>query len=436
MGKKLVALLLALTMLLAIGACGYAEEAKFELTCITPQLDPSNLGLVGQNLAFSKAVEALQAEFPNVTFTYEEYPHSTYEDKLKSLAAADSLPDIFFLKATMVKPLVEAGQIISFDDALAADPAWGENFREGMFTEGTYQDKIWAIPEYTSMNGILYYNKQILSDLGYDTFPATMDELWELIDACKANDIIPMFAGATGGWEPFSLFQNALLYRYVGSQWAADLVEHKDTVSFLDQAFIDAAAEGQHFAKDAFNEDWYEIGSDEAIYNFATGNSAMCLNGSWAISAILGAGMEAENLGMAALPKVEGQEKGDMAIHGSTGWMLFASKNVEGEKYDAALYFIKKMSDADYGSIRLENNEFPAMNVSDTCDMSKVSSASKLHDEVVAENGQGLVIDCVMDPQVVEVLYQDCTNLYLENITPERFAQNAQAEYEAILAAE
>lgn len=438
MFRKIMSLLLTAALLCAMFVIGTAEE-KIELTCITPLLDSSvakSDEMVGQEKAFHRAMDTLQAEFPNVTFVYEEYPHSTYEDKIKSLAAANSLPDIFFLKATMVKPLVDAGQIISFDDALAADPEWAGNFRAGMFTEATYQDKIWAIPEYSSMNGMLYYNKALLAELGYDAFPDTMEGLWELIDAAKAKGIIPMFAGATGGWEPFSLFQNALLYRYVGSQWAADLVAHKDTVSFNDQAFIDAAAEGVRFANEAFNEDWYEIGSDEAIYSFATGNSLMCLNGSWAITSILTSGMDAEDLGIAALPMVEGQTAGDSAIPGSTGWMLFASKSVEGAKYDAAVRFIQLMSDAEYATIRLENNEFPAMNASDTVDMSKVSIASQLHDEVVAKNGQGLVIDCVMDPQVVEVLYQDCTNLYLGNITPERFAQNAQAEYEAVLAAD
>ena len=44
--------------------------------------------------------------------------------------------------------------------------------------------------------------------------------------------------------EPFSLFQNALLYRYTEPQWFVDILNQEEGVSFLDQEFIDAAAEG------------------------------------------------------------------------------------------------------------------------------------------------------------------------------------------------
>lgn len=408
-----------------------------ELTFITPTIYVQDGSDPGQIENFERSMAALESEFPNVTFVYEEYPHSTYEDKVKSLAAADNLPDIFILKSTMIQALVEAEQIMSFDEALDADPEWRDNFREGMFTEAIYQDQIWAIPEYTSMNGIIYYNKTLLGQLGFDAFPETMDELWTLIDAANAEGIIPFAAGASGGWEPFSLFQNALLYRYTGSQWFVDILNQEEGVSFLDQEFIDAAAEGQALAMGgAFNEDWYEIGDAEATALFTSGQAVMTLTGSWAIATINTSGMDVDTVGLAAMPKVEGYPNGDMTIHGSTGWMLFAGDGMEGEKLDAALCFIKNMSNAAYATTRLEAGSFPAMNPDDTLDESLVSPLAEQHDALVAECGQSLVIDCVMDPQVVEILYQDTPALYLGNITPEQFAQNVQNEYEALKAAE
>ena len=466
MSKKLLSIALAMFMLLTLAACSgggapspapseeqntpaietpspsqtaaeSAANTPVDLTFITPQIYVTDASDQGQIKNFERASAVLAEQFPNVKFSYEEYPHSTYEDKVKSLAAADNLPDIFILKATMVKPLVKAGQIISFDDALNADAEWKDNFKEGMFVEATYQDKIWAIPEYSSMNGILYYNIDLLHQLGFQEFPKTLTELWKLIDAAKAANMIPFAAGSTGGWEAFSLFQNGLLYRFTGSQWFVDIFNRKEGVSFLDKEFIDAAAEGQKFAMNgAFNDDWYEIGHDEAIALFTSGKALMTFSGSWVISTIAQSGMDISKVGLAAMPKAEGYPKGDMTIHGSTGWMLFSNKSCQGDKYDPMLCFIKDMSNATYATTRLQASSFPAMNPDDTIDYDTISPLVIQHDKLVSECGQSLVIDCVMDPQVVEILYQDTVSLFMGTITPEQFAQNVQKEYDEVKAAE
>jgi raffinose/stachyose/melibiose transport system substrate-binding protein len=466
MKNTLVAIGLASALLVAFSACGSGNSATpptsgeapgatasepagssgqsdastagaaMELSLITPTIYTTAEDDAGQIASFERSTELLKQNFPNVKFTYEEYPHSTYEDKVKSLAAANSLPDLFILKSTMVRPLVDAGQIISFNDALDADPAWRDNFKAGMFVEAAYQDQIWAIPEYSSMNGILYYNKELLAQLGFDAFPATMDELWNLIDAANDANIIPIAAGSIGGWEAFSLFQNGLLYRYTGSQWVVDLMNRKEGVSFTDQNFIDAAAAGQNIAMNGgFNEDWYEIGHDEAIALFTSEQALMTFSGSWVIATITSSSLDDSKVGLAAMPKAEGYPDGDLTIHGSTGWMLFASASCDGEKYDPAIDFIKNMSNAKYASTRMEASSFPAMDPDAAMDASKISPLAIEHDQLVSRHGQSLVIDCVMDPQIVESLYQNTVALYLGNMTPEDFAQKVETEYEAVKAA-
>jgi hypothetical protein len=144
--------------------------------------------------------------------------------------------------------------------------------------------------------------------------------------------------------------------------------------------------------------------------------------------------MDVSKVGLAAMPKAEGYPNGDMTIHGSTGWMLFASRAAEGNKYDPVISFIKYMSDARYATNRMEVSHFPAMNPDDTMDYSKISPLVAEHNRLVDDCGQSLVIDCVMDAQVVEVLYQDTVTLFLGDLTPRQFAQNAQNEYEAVKA--
>ena len=51
--------------------------------------------------------------------------------------------------------------------------------------------KLYVIP-FESAYWPVMYNKKLLSEVGYDKFPETFDELWDCCDKLKAKGITPM----------------------------------------------------------------------------------------------------------------------------------------------------------------------------------------------------------------------------------------------------
>ena len=177
--KKFVALLLALTMILALGACGNSDKAsdgKVELNVIAAQY--------GTNTAawWDNFVKEFEAEYENIDLNVEVVSWNDISTVVNTRISNDEAPDILnidvFADYQADGLLLPAKDYVSEETYNKMYPA----FLEQSEIDGT----VWAIPDLASARA-LYYNVDILKAADVEV-PTTWDELTAACKALKEYD--------------------------------------------------------------------------------------------------------------------------------------------------------------------------------------------------------------------------------------------------------
>lgn len=177
--KKFVALLLALTMILALGACSTSDKGsadKIELNVVAAQY--------GTNTAswWDNFVKEFEAAHENIDLNVEVVSWNDISTAVNTRISNDQAPDILnidvFADYQADGLLLPAKDYVSEETYNKMYPA----FLEQSEIDGT----VWAIPDLASARA-LYYNVDILKAAGVEV-PTTWDELTAACEALKAYD--------------------------------------------------------------------------------------------------------------------------------------------------------------------------------------------------------------------------------------------------------
>ena len=119
----------------------------------------------GVTKAMKLLMEQYLAEHPNIVLDEESVSNADLATKVQTLAAGDELPDVFMLKGQMAQAFVENGKLYALNDVLDADTEWKDNFKEGVFSNFTINEKIYALP-FQVTNTCVFYNTELLAQAG------------------------------------------------------------------------------------------------------------------------------------------------------------------------------------------------------------------------------------------------------------------------------
>ena len=183
MGKRAMSVLLSATMtfgmLAAVPMTASADDVQNITWMFWDDLDasedPITKGFKNVIDRFNKDYEGKYHVDP-ITTTLEEY-----YTQLNALVDADQTPDVFIVSpGPNLTDYVKPGVAAPLDDYLNAD-GWKDTFSsDAVFTQQTYDGKIYAVPLNIAA-ACCYYNKDIFKEAGVEV-PTTYDEL---LDACK-----------------------------------------------------------------------------------------------------------------------------------------------------------------------------------------------------------------------------------------------------------
>ena len=154
----------------------------------------------GVTKAMKPLMEQYLAEHPNIVLDEESVSNADLATKVQTLAAGDELPDVFMLKGQMAQAFVENGKLYALNDVLDADTEWKDNFKEGVFSNFTINEKIYALP-FQVTNTCVFYNTELLAQAGITEFPKTWDELIGIIPDLKALGVTPIVLGNKEKWN-------------------------------------------------------------------------------------------------------------------------------------------------------------------------------------------------------------------------------------------
>jgi multiple sugar transport system substrate-binding protein len=268
-----------------------------------------------------QAVERYAKEYADATVTVQWSP-GDYDKKTAAALLTDGGPDVFEYGNGPTIDMIKGGQLVDLTDLL--DDATKADFTPTLIKRVTYEDKLYAIPQVTDMQ-LLVYRKSLLSAAGVQP-PQTVDELIAAAKKLTTDKVKGLFVGNDGG---VGILGGPAL-------WSAGLDYLTDDNQF---GFDDpAAAESLRKLRELFTSKSLLLGaptdwSDPSA--FTQGLTAMQYTGLWTLPAIQKA--FGDDFGVLPWPKLNATTGAPSVPVGAYGSLVNAkSKNV-----DAAKKFVK-----------------------------------------------------------------------------------------------
>ena len=378
---------------------------------------------------FRTVLKKFQDANPDVNIDEETVANADLTTKIQTLAAADELPDIFMLKGQMASSFVKNGKVMALDDLLNSDPKWKAGFTDGIFSNFTFDNKIYAIP-YQVTNTCVFYNTTLMKAAGIEQFPTTWSGLLDAVKKVKATGVTPIVLGDKEKWNAESVIMSTLGNRFTGNAWYQS-IRDKSGAKFTDPEFVASLKALSDLAKaGAFNSDVNSIDGAQQRQLYMNGKAAMTIDGSWAISEFDStAPKEVLNATeIAAIPSVEGGKGDQNAISGGAGWGYAINSHIDPSKLPAAKEFIHSVANTDFATGLAKSGTLTAMKPGDF----------KLNDSQITaikfnkfQQGRAYVpvYDHQLSAGLMEIMQTGLQGLLIGQVTPEELAKSLQDQY-------
>ncbi|WP_066191455.1 MULTISPECIES: extracellular solute-binding protein [Gracilibacillus] len=369
---------------------------------------------------FMDVVDKFNEEHPEIDLQVNTTPHADYRTRLNTQAAGGQLPDIFQVwPGAELEPLVEGGVVQPIDDITSY---WTEE--TGLLDEEDFQDfsvdeHVYAVPANTNPTHMIFYDKDMLADVGYDEFPQTYDEFLNLVDDLNAEDITPIALGNADGWVLQSVYISTIADRFTGNDFLEGVANGER--AFTDDDFVESLGVIEELmAKNAFNEDLNTIDSTQMIDYFLQGRTAMVVDGNWGIAAILENMPEDKNIGVASIPL---NDSNTISTVAGTGHAI--NSELEGEELEAAHTFLQYVYNEELWQNLMEvgrpiiaNLELP-----EDADINPITEEML---QVIADSDPAPVYDATLSPAVNDQLENELQSITVGGSTAEEAAANIQ----------
>jgi multiple sugar transport system substrate-binding protein len=201
-----------------------------------------------------------------------------YEKQLTAITAGNP-PDIASNFGNATVPNGEQGANTPLDDYMAKSNMKASDFVQGAITQQQYNGKTYALPVAMHLT-MMFYNKDLLSQAGYDAPPATVQQLFEYFDKLSKIE-------SNGAITKLAIYPNLPTYDYAYIFGGGFFDKTKNEITPQDPGLIDAMKQGAAL--------WKKAGGSEKINPFAeklpndlsakdpffTGKYAMLFSGEW-----------------------------------------------------------------------------------------------------------------------------------------------------------
>ncbi|MFC7680608.1 ABC transporter substrate-binding protein [Paenibacillus sp. GCM10028914] len=265
--KVVVACLLMLSMLSACG--GRSEDSgrvQIEFFQNKPEAKASFDALIDKFNASQSRIHVIQVNPPDA------------ETVLKTRVVKNDIPDIIGMGATDTYSLLaQSGIFLDMTDSPLLEHV-DSNYVQ-MLKEVAGMDEVIGVPFATNANGIMY-NKEMFKELGL-SIPKSWDQLLSTAQKVKDAGKIPFYFTYKDDWQTVLAF-NALASNLGGIEFYMDRREGK--VTFADK--YQEIAEKQLELLEYGHGDNFGKSYADGNRAFARGESAMYIQGTWAIPEI------------------------------------------------------------------------------------------------------------------------------------------------------
>jgi ABC-type glycerol-3-phosphate transport system substrate-binding protein len=455
--RKILAFIMALTLVFSLVACGGSDDTTEtttgEATVTTTEGESSSsdeeITISFMHFyneedratdngvdSFRTVMENWLADHPNVKLEESTMAQTDFATKIQALAAAEDLPDMFFVKGSWMTNFQNSDLLMPLNDIID-NYEHKDKIYPSAFDACTDDDgNIYGIPNQQSLTSLVYYNAELWKQAGFDEFPKTWAEVEQAAEYFQQNDIVPFALGNKDLWPSESCWLSAVGDRYTDTEWTNKIIAGDPSAKFTDPDFV-ASLQFMADLAPILNEDYNSIGNTQANeFYYCTGKAATMVEGQWAIGTINASADEnvVKNTKIALLPTVDGGKGRANVSSGGYGWFASINSQIEpGAKLDAIASLLMDTGCYEMSKHYLENYGLVGTCQVDDPDLSKVSDLAQQY-TALADQLDGLVptYDLLMEASVIEVMNTGLQEVLNGTKTPEDLAQEIQAEQEKI----
>jgi raffinose/stachyose/melibiose transport system substrate-binding protein len=335
--------LLLVLLLAGISMVGAAGPVKLNFWTIQRPNETDSLGMCLMN-----EVKAFEKANPNIKIEYSYTENEAYKTKLQVAMLGGAGPDIFFNWGGETQAIYSReGLLLDLTKAVGKN-YWG--LSKALFSNHTYNGKIYGIPFFPTVNTV-WYNKKMFAQYGL-TPPKTWSEMLTVCEKLKSHGVIPFTIGGKDAWTILHAFMY-MAERAAGAKGYQEAKAGKigfDNPDFV-KAFsmLDTLVKKGYFPPDALNLTW-----GDACQLMMRDKAAMMPMGNWLFTVLTNENKtDFDKWDFFTYPVVEGGKGDAKGIMGAAdGYSINkACKNPE-----AAIKFLKFMSRKENGAERFKKS--------------------------------------------------------------------------------
>lgn len=278
--RKLIAVLCAVTLTASMGSgCLAAEgesngEVLSKEEALNPE-EPIELTLWNASTeadvfhdAWQIAIEDFEKTYPNIKITTDSFENETYKTKLKTAAAGNELPDIFFSwQGGFSKTFADAGKLLDLDPYYET---YKDELPEKALGNAKFVDGSIYGTAYNTLCSLVYYNKAMLDERGLE-IPSTWDEFKAVCQAFIDEGIAPITTSAKEAWVA-AVIHDAIGLKSAGNEKVMSVLNGESP--YNDEDLLYAAQQFRELVDmGAFVEGASAIGNLEANTLFLNGDA-------------------------------------------------------------------------------------------------------------------------------------------------------------------
>lgn len=441
--KKIMSLCLVLTMVISLASgCGSKEETKTASdTAVTTDtevkggtdstdevaqteeiLEPSKveLNIMMSISRYTEQMEQYAEQFKakmlaeenvDVTINLEMPSADSYRQILQTRLSSGEAPDLFTLHAIQDIPTYDDGEYLMD----LSNEAFVGTLYDDMKGTVTRDGKVLAVPMESLAWGYLY-NKDIFEDAGV-TPPNTIEEMKVVIEKLTAKGYTPFELSFQESWVPQLMTALSIggTVSSVNKDWVErmnnDEGSYDEIVGIFD--IIDLIMENG-------TDRPFETGFDQGCVDFANGEAAMWVNGTWATESILNSNPDVK-IGVGALPVNDDPESAMVNLSTSTSLAVYSGT----DEPAMALAFANYLLDAEDSSDLYQSMLFSP--VSSVHNYDQFSWNEEAYEYV--SKGRAY-LDLVLPNAVTNEQAALLQDYYLKGITVEEFISAMDETYE------
>ena len=220
---------------------------------------------------FESVVKSYTDAHPGVTIDIQAESDQGVKDKLRVLAASNTLPDVYFSWAgDFTKKFVRGNLAKDLTGDMTGD--WKSSFTPAALDAYTYDGKLYGVP-ITLDAKYMAYNKKLFADNGVSV-PTTLEELLAACDTFKAKGFgDPVAFGNQYGWPAIHFMTQLNPYDVPAATLATDY--DPATGAFTDPGYLTALQQFADINSHCLTQGANGIAHEAAQAQFLAGKSPM-----------------------------------------------------------------------------------------------------------------------------------------------------------------